>query len=252
MRRTRRKAKYIWMPQLGTQGTSEDFDNVGFVLPVINFPKEAGEVSDVFITPLIPDEPKETAVTLGDNLGDFTQNEYFLKRIVGKIAYQIQAQSPALGGAIPAKVIVAAGFFVARSEAGGVQLPIGAATAADARINYGPLNQTTTREPWIWRRTWYMDMQPEVTGFVLDQTQTTQLPVHNAIIDTRQFGSVADGGHIDAKTARRVKSDERLFFALQGANADSADATNGAVIGRGWLDVRILGQMRKPRSRGVF
>jgi len=245
VRARKRRTKYIWFPQIGTQGDSEDLDNVGFVLPLIAFPVVAGQVSDVFITDIIPDEPKETTLTADDNLADFTQNEYFLRRIVGKIQYRTQANN---SGSVPQSIIVAAGFFIARAEGGGSNLPIGAATAAAARINYGPLNQQTTREPWIWRRTWLFDGQFKTSG----TDGAAVIPVQTSITDTRQFGSVADGGHIDAKTARRVKSDERLFFALQGANADAVDSTQGLTTGAGWLDVRILGQMRKPQSRGVF
>jgi len=242
--RRKRKTKYIWLPQIGTQGDSEDLDNVGFVLPVLNIPATAGEVSDVFITDIIPDEPKETTLTTDDNLADFTQNEYFLKRIVGKIQYNVASllDSSTTG---PTRCIVAAGFFIARAGGGGTNLPIGAQTAAEARINYGPLNQQTTREPWIWRRSWVFDL-------IFSVLPNPAILTKEVINDTRQFGSVLDGGHIDAKTARRVKSDERIFFALQGANANPIDSASSRVTGEGWVDIRLLGQMRKPQSRGVF
>lgn len=229
--RTRRRAKYTWFPNIGFQGDELRHDFAGFPFS-FNCPLATGETGSVAIFDLIPDTPDLEPSTTADNLVDFIGNEYILKRIVGKCF--IWGASSAPTG--PTDIVVSAGFFVSRFAADAPQLPIGA-TGAAAEIQYAPLNNNCIREPWIWRRTW--------------KIQNPGIPVPTGILGTFNGGSVSDGPHIDAKSARRIRSDERIFFAVQAGNISAADAASGYQLD-GFLDYRILGALRKAKNRSAF
>lgn len=247
----RRKRKYTWFPQIGTQGASAEDDTT---ILSIAIPQTSGTLlSDVNIFPIIPDVPLEglgAAITPGANtsLVNFIASEYFLKRIVGKFACSLNPLPATTGNQIQAATI-GCGFLIARAAEAEVITggPIGASTAAERKQNYGPLNVSTTREPWIWRRTW--TMSPIVTaasGVQVWGNPSGSFPPHN------MQGSVAEGSQIDARTARRVGNDDRLFFAVQTAINDQTGTPATYTFPDGILDIRILGALRRARNRSVF
>lgn len=228
--RTRRRAKYTWFPNIGFQGSDEENDLAGFPFSV-GVSATAGTITSS-VTELIPDFVHSQPSTSGDSLNEFIGNEYVLKRLVGKVFMSVNAQ---IGG--PLTIIVAAGFFVARAEEAAPQLPIGTGTAADINLNYGPLNNQNIREPWLWRRAWQLRNPGESTSRGLDGTYSG--------------GSVLDGPHIDAKSARRIRQDERLFFSFAATHLDAFSAAQSTAI-TGYLDYRVLGALRKAKSRSAF
>lgn len=247
----RRRRKYTWFPQLGSQGSTAEDDTSVLSIAI---PQTTGAaLSDVNIFPVLPDVPLEalgTTITPGANtsLVNYIASEYFLRRIVGKFACRLHPFISTDANQIQAATI-AAGFLIARAAeaetiTGG---PIGAANAAERKQNYGPLNIQTTREPWIWRRTWTLSpLEAAGSGVQVFGTSTGLFPPNNYL------GSVAEGSFIDAKTARRVGNDDRLFFAVQTMINDQTGTPAAYTFPDAVLDIRVLGALRRARNRSVF
>lgn len=216
------------------------------------------------ISPVTFDVPREgDDLATTDPLITIVGNEYFLKRIVGKLHAEVRGlcgPNNAGGTARCPAVLFGAGFFVARAAdsavGGGPNLPIGAASLAEQIEHYSPLSEDTIREPWIWRRVWTL------SNFAVAKTTGTagvggiaQLGGENFPTSTSNYGSVADGPHIDAKTARRIRQDERLWFVVAAANWPESTLNNDGDLSndlRGYLDFRLLGAMRRARQRSAF
>lgn len=257
-RRRARRSGGIWFPLYGeNQFNGSDPADVGttwgtqYILDV----QDNGSVGCVttIIQPLLPDFTTQAANYsvngTTEPLADIIGNEYFIKRLVGKL--HIATKGSSSEGATTAARI-AAGFFIARSN-GNIQedLPVGCdspllvsngSTAMFESTNlYSPLSNETIREPWIWRRSWILANQ---------QTATGSWPWPSA----NNYGSVMDGPHIDAKTKRRVKQDDRLWFALAGMVWPTTGSTqNSNLEFYATLDLRMFASPRRAtRSSGTF
>lgn len=259
--RRRRRTKYTWLPAYGT-GTPIDPDgnyegNMRYgTLGVLRTGKPA-----LGIVALLPDAPPENFDGSTTNLANAITSEYILRRIVGSlfVTYSQSNQPYYLDSVAyqPQGCIVTAGFFVARasdvSQTDPEAYPIGytdGVNIADFN-NYSPQARDTVREPWIWRRTWLLGNNRDyyMKDGVLSATTHgyERFPPNNAL-----YGSVADGPKVDAKTIRRVGSDDRLWFAI----ATQCLNSTGTAINDGILDyildVRYLGALRRARQRGAF
>lgn len=239
--RRRRRTKYNWLPVLGQAGDAangtDDWSGRKFALTV----PAATDVSTIIVIPVTFDESQEQTTAGGGGtmgvlpLSIFMGGEYILKRIVGKIHLQnvpiASSQSPCIQ--------VGCGFLIAREDPSGNN-PIEALTVAQAVENYGPLFPDTMRSPWIWRRTWLL-------GNPLSAQVDRNFPVTNA-----NYGSVMDGPHVDARTARRVLQDQRLWFVAQARDASALKSSSSTSTIEGVMDVRLLGALRKARNRSAF
>jgi len=246
--RRRRRFKGTWFPTLGTNWEADtgslEASSFNFVIQ-----NPAGAEVDTRIFPLTNDTSGEGTTFLNDSLGQ----EYALRRIVGKIhifpAYNI---APNYGTTVK----VAAGFLVARGNDNNDDIPLGVnlatsstATAAGRETynSFSPLAKDTVREPWIWRRTWILgpaaqdapEPAPGLFGFLA--------PYSNF-----QYGSVLDGPHIDAKTRRRIRQDERLYFAISSTRWPYGTDDDQSVTMNVDLDIRLFGAMRRARNQGAF
>lgn len=145
----------------------------------------------------------EHAGTTSQTLRDIVQgNEWRLRRIVGKA--HISSWHGALGSAYPSIIDCALGFIVSNCNDDG-----------SPQTNFdevNPLSIDSMEDPWIWRRRWVLNPWPDTDV----NTSSSQLrwdhrdyPGSNS-----RYGSVADGPHIDAKTARVIHRSERLFAVL--------------------------------------
>jgi hypothetical protein len=216
-----------------------------FNLQVIPGPPGQQGPINTFILPVVPDAPEDNE-DLPVGQGRLVQalgNEWFLERIVGKLFLSLRLGQSTLD---TRHALVGAGFFVARASdedfGGGIDLPIGAEDFQRRNSNYSPIHEDVIREPWLWRRTWILGGQFNA------QEGYNQFPSTNAF-----YGSVMDGPHIDAKSVRRIGNDERLFFAISTANFKSNSAgldTNNTVDG--YLDLRVLGSLRRARGKSTF
>lgn len=199
-----------------------------------------------YVTPIVPDEtffPDQTA-SAQSTLRDFTEGQdWFLKRIVGKLFVDQQQAPPGDEGATNWKnIFFAAAFFVARAHEENPNVP-----DLDSD-EFDPIGSQNVRQPWIWRRTWMLGNN---TG--IDNTTESEFffPQGNW-----QYGSALDGPHIDAKTARRIRREERLWFTCRSVgfiNTLSDPRTVDEPVFQTFvLDYRILGAMRKSTNRSTF
>lgn len=261
--RRKRKTKYTWLPiqngRLFEDGGSSDASFQNFVLDV---PSDGNTVTGV--VPVVADLPQGTLTTVeSEGIGEIIGNEYILKRIVGKCFTSLTTSyegGSALGVDLleDAAVIVTAGFFVARADPAVLTAPIGYDAGPEASLLYGPQTAELTRQPWIWRRTWLLGAGGFGPG--LTEDLGTTIPDTSVIrgrgswpFNNAGYGSVADGPHIDAKTGRRIRLEERLWFAAGACNINPTGHSVSLVqTVEVTLDCRYLGALRRPRSRSNF
>lgn len=258
-RGTKRRTKYTWFPTTGTTVIPESFNASGsqFVISV-----NGSGVPSTLITPLTYDVPAEAGSSvLPDDpgvLAGIVGQEYFIKRIVGKVFAGLQAFRNVNGDpSVPSAALVAVGMFIARANdndsGGGPNTPIGSASAQELIDNYSPLSNETIREPWIWRRTWILGNKADT--FFAQNTAAGAISVgHGQMFPptTADYGSIQDGPHIDAKCARRVSLDERLYLAVSASPWPLTVIADDDLTVIGYVDYRILAQLRKASARGVF
>jgi len=260
--RRKRRTKYTWLPiQNGaTFGGDADYDRTEqkFVLDV---PPDGDVITGII--PVVADLPQGTLTTVeSEGIGEIVGNEYILKRIVGKVFCYLDntnISGDALGvdTLIDTCTIVTAGFFVARADTAVLSQPIG--TGAEGNLLYSPQVAANTRQPWIWRRSWILGVDGFGPGLTEDLGVT--IPTGSVIRGRGSFPSnnlgypgVLDGPHVDAKTGRRVRLNERLFFACSasyytpGGIAPTTWNTNVQVM----VDCRYLGALRRPKGRSNF
>lgn len=216
----------------------------GFEIPINN----DSTVANINVISLVPDETflPDQANASSQTLRDFTEGQdWFLKRVVGK-CWVAASQGPAAVNQITswAHVAVACALFVARAQDDNAELP-------DLTVDeYDPWNSQNVRQPWIWRRSWVLS-DNEVTN-----TGNTHYPwdfMNSNLI----VSSSLDGPHIDAKTARRIRREERLWFVASCVPFTNFLDDGGAVSNSTLkvsvnLDYRILGAMRKSNNRSTF
>lgn len=225
MARIRRKPRVVWLPASTERSfipsSATTLIGTSFVIsgPAGNFATQA--------SPIVVDVPAGS--TTDATLSDFEGSAYRLRRIVGKIFAGIKATEFTVE---PGAIIFYAGFIVLRVDTAGNPL----AGIANL-INYHPGLLEAERDPWIWRRSWLLGNRivdapslPGIEGF------------NTAHGGTWDYGSVADGPHVDAKTARIISDEERLFL-ITGATA--LGGTQGAFATVTWCaDLRVLASMK--------
>lgn len=244
--RRRRRSRGTWFPTLGQAvgGETSENDITGRAIELDLDDSQGSIVTATYdLTYDFPHEPTDAAQTT--SLSDIIGSEYTLQRIVGKIFLQY-ARGADNDNQFAA--YVAAGFFVARADDAG-EKPIGEGSLAFEDFNraYSPLEVHTAREPWIWRRSW-----------VLADAPTSQAAINGSLPiapkTTMNYGSVADGPHIDSKVKRRIGQDDRLYFAVSACVYPPGTYAEGAHFGKveGFLDYRIFGSLRKAKQRSAF
>lgn len=235
--RRRRRTRGQWLPIQGTQfqpeqGFTSSAHQEQYDAPIID-----GEITAPINVPVAYDQTLEddtdssTSIITMKDLAE--GQDYYLDRIVGKVWGELfQTESTTM----PLEILLCAAFAILPTSDG---QPLQPALSSDSR---NPLKSNNSMDPWIWRRTWKLynnaPLKPEAQG----------QPVCIA-----QYGSVMDGGHVDAKTRRRVRHNERLFFVSSALclfeSSDPSSGVNGITIG---FDVRLHGGMRRHRNRGSF
>jgi len=236
--RRRKGFKGTWFPSFGTE-LDADTQIVGLD-GLITVSEDQGARTEVIA--LLPDQPVEDYDDFDKSLADSIGSEYALRRIVGKFCVGCSGTVPT-PNSTSGKVTL--GFFIARVDPANPDLPLGAPgsvfTAASDEIGFdafSPNALSTTRQPWIFRRSWLLGIP---SSSIWPQTNT-------------QYGSVMDGPHIDAKTRRRVKGDERLFAAISYAFFPPfiEPEGEGGLTFQWDMDLRFFGALRKARGKGAF
>lgn len=235
-RRTRRPA-VVWLPlsnvsriQLpaaATDGTASSGFQLGVAVP-------SGGPPGVQTIPIAKDEPQNIAAN-GQTLSDLEGSAYRLRRIVGKVYIQ-PAQIAAVTAQESTSFIVVAGIIVLRVDTAGNIL-------SGNNNTYDPGSLDSTRDPWVWRRSWLLS---NVVGIgALNTAAPDSRPLIFPESNIQAYaGGVMDGPHVDAKTARVISDEERLFFTVSAVGLDGE--TQGlqtvlAVFG----EFRVLASMRK-------
>lgn len=255
--RKRRRTRPSWFPLIPAQ-----IGENGQFLGVIRTQNVHAATTVDAITSIVPvtwDVPFEEdfAAPGADSLSDVIGSSYTLYRLVGKCFTQRQP-NPVSGIDNAHGLFVTCGFFVARANdsatGGGVNTPIGSATAAERFENYSPQAATTLREPWIWRRSWLLGAGGRnLRSGGVNNVPSSAIETANYPATSAGYGSVLDGPHIDTKMKRRIGNDDRLFFACTSTpypfNTASAEAMTCDTL----VDLRILGMLRKGnKNRSSF
>lgn len=246
----RRRTKWQWFRNTGTPGEQGvDVEDTSAGVEFANNVAANGTSLAIAPIPLLFDLPSEELVPGNNSMGAYTQNDYLIKRIVGKVfatRVQVQVATDSAG------ILFAAGIFIARAEdldsSGGNAQPIGSGSAAQTVDNYSPLRAENIQEPWIWRRTW-------ILSNVLSTGAGAAIGAGVFPRSTAEYGSVADGPHVDAKTGRRVRDGERLWFVTAARNwplNNTAGTPSVSSLIQGHFDYRILGAPRRNKKRSVF
>jgi len=231
----RRAPRVVWLPP--TNSHSLGSGSSGYQIFGVDVGGPIGEfsVGEIPLTIDAQSDPLDPATSLADveNAG------YRLRRIVGKIfVSMVQNGDPAVQELIPRVLAVTAGIIVRRTEETTGQSLVQQSgqfleLAAPSEIrNYG--------DPWIWRRTWLLYNNAFDIGDNISWND--QGPTNNYTFGS---GGVMDGPHVDAKTARIVGPEERLFLDVS-ATILSPPVQGGQEIAQVLCltDLRILATMR--------
>lgn len=249
MRKRRRRPVVNWLPVPGVQVVDSEngFENRinGFTFALGVDPTGPGAATGGIITAFTsltfdqPGEQRLQKLALGPSatfpsLRDFVQGSaYRLRRIVGKvnIGYTSQGDGQTTS---PPSCVVGVGFIVLK-----VDPDDGNPLDNTNPQEYSPLSAKNIDDPWIWRRTWLLGKNTLGSG---DGSFTDEI-FRNFAENTSDYGSIADGPHIDQKTARLIQSDERLFFVVstKAVPLTTVYQTGGLVAG--YLDYRLLGSI---------
>lgn len=254
MVRRRRKTKYTWLPNVGQAPDSSDTWVGTSFLELVVEQVEPGDPSPLSFIPLFRDSPPERNQQATDthvqSMADIIGSEYFLRRIVGKMYVSNESFTD---GVTPTTVrpvlLVKTGIYVARADADNSDFPI---AALNEEQLYHPLGLDANREPWIWQRSWILGSR----GLVATHADTYIDPLNSRSrsypVSNTQYGSALEGTHIDIKTARRIRQDERLYWSVGFKALGGFDGEEWTAQVRALFDYRGLGALRRAAQRGAF
>lgn len=231
MLRKRRKPKVVWLPTDNTARAVPGGINTvpgGTSNGLVSIRPPAGTPGTVAsaVVPVLNDNPF-FGTPAGASLSDIYNSGYRLRRLVGKIFVSLDQTQSASPTNIDS-VIVTVGFIILRVNAGGAPQNIVPNIYATNVVD-------NIDAPWIWRRTWILSNF--VTALVTtSSTGGSAYPENNAT-----YGSVADGPHLDQKTARRVSHEARLFMVVSTMLMNTTTLSDLTV--RVFSDVRVLGTL---------
>jgi len=247
----RRRPRVVWLPVFGRdfsdggEGADNFGNGVGGDLTVPN----TGEIATEFQAVTFDYSDSASAEEGVDfrNLHDLVSgNAYRLRRLVGK--FHAGAIVENNGKTDLPLVDVAAGFCVNRTDPDGN--PLVNASIGSPQGQFGPLHEDAAEDPWIWRRRWILSVLPRTLNYPWSTLSEILAPQGSLggqpqwPQTTADYGSVADGPHIDQKTARAIGTQERLFFWVQARvmNPSTTDTNNAHVLYQ--TDLRILASLR--------
>jgi len=235
----RRKPLVQWLPVFGEGGNenNEAAPGIRSELILSGNPDET-RIDAVGLTFDYTDSA-ETAQAAGDDnrtLRDLVSGSaYRLRRIVGKCFASWYNNTGSDDANWPSAIDYAAGFMVVRTDDNG--------NPYTDFEEVHPLSQDSAEDPWIWRRRWILST---FRGFTSSSVAVPRIHWGMGFPNsTADYGSVADGPHIDQKTARVVGRQERLFFIQAARILDPLE--QGSVPNPGglvtYLDYRLLGSL---------
>lgn len=234
--RRRNSPRVAWLPQ-----TNANSLGVGTQVYQLFVQSVSGATGTSLTTeiPVVLDAQQDALDANSPSLSDIESSGYRLRRIVGKIWVQMAQTRTEDQNIGPASVICTAGLIVRRSNVdNGASLSANAPNAIDAGFIQN------TGDPWVWRRSWILgnnNVNSVLAGVELEHLQN--FPQQNW--GSAYGGGIAEGPHIDQKTARIVSSEERLYLDLtttilgEGGGGLTVPGTIACIT-----DLRILGSLR--------
>lgn len=247
MRGRKRRARYSWFPALGTPDDDEILPS-GENWSFVNGDLFANDTlaRDLIVTALTFDYPVEVEEGLATvpSLADFQGSEYQLERIVGKLHAKLRPGPIQSGLAGAQFALFSAGLIVLR-----VEEQTGAPLRSDLE-EYTTLTASNISDPWIWRRTWVLGSDDVITQSAIPFVRPTGLPK-----STAEFGDIESGPHVDARSVRRVRREERVFLVTDLVQLDlflnPSKSTGASGVHVDYLfDYRILGKLVKASAHG--
>jgi len=228
--RRRTKPRVVWLPQ--TNANSIGDGSTVYQASSFGVNGATGS-SSVIEFPMVLDNQASATSPDFTTLADIESSGYRLRRIVGKLWIQY-GQTPSVVLIPPVQIIVTAGFIIRKANpATGFSL---AASSGDADL-LNPGKIENTGDPWIWRRSWLLGNRLNVgTDPNVDGPPGTNFGTNG--------GSVADGPHIDQKTARIVGPEERLFLDVSTTVFVESIQPDDVGTVTVCTDVRCLGSLR--------
>lgn len=240
----RKKPRVVWLPQdrnnrLGTapvaasSGTSNSF--------LISQNQATGPIGNTVteVFPVVGDSPSNLgfAGSAVESLADVTQSGYRLRRIVGKIfVLASQDANAVLDDVVPVTQMVTVGFIILRVN------PVDGLPLQNAAF-YDAVSLDNNADPWIWRRTWIVS---DVDSFDALGAGAASRQIGRGERNNILAGSVMDGPHVDAKTARIVSVEERLVMVVTRTALDGN--AQGLFTSTVIADLRILASMRSSQG----
>lgn len=235
----RRRKPVVWLPQdinnrigIAPAIATDVRQSADFILAVTG--NALGVLPDVGVIPLVKDGTPVggLAVNTDASLSDIENSSYRLRRVVGKIVVAV-GQGIATDDTDPTQFKITVGLIVLRVAQNDAPL--------QAAVTYDVTSLANTMDPWMWRRSWCLsDRSP---GQAL--TPNIRFPISNV---ENYSGGNNDASHVDAKVARIIGPEERLFLVatVQGLDGQSAAPNPGLVLFIG--DLRCLGTMRSSQG----
>lgn len=184
-------------------------------------------ITNTIVAPCVKDLP-QNPLTPTNSLADIESSGYRLRRIVGSIWVNADQATVDDGRA----AIATAGFIVLRVD-DATGLPLSPA----ANDSYNTDIIENQGDPWIWRRSWRIE----------NGLSTTPLAGSNAANGAQGdfLGGNFDGPHVDAKTARVIAQEERLFLCLSTTVINAGSGVQGDDFQSNWVwNCRYLASMR--------
>jgi len=261
--RRKRKSRGTWLPLLGTVVGESGEEGIALSSQfAVDVPSSGA--AGLGIVPLTFDYPQEypDLNTTADTLSEIAGSEYIIKRILGSCLVTARLPYDAGNDDGNDAIAVSAGFFVARAGAQnqgplGAEAPIGygADTVLADQEQYSPGHAATAREPWMWRRTWILGNARKAYFFNTQPSAGYDIGAGEANFPpTNAEQGIATGPSVDIKSRRRVKLDERLFFAVEARTWPLGTAQADALQNFAYvnLTIRLFGSLVKARGSGAF
>lgn len=241
--RKRRKAKVIWLPsdinnRLATAPSPATIGTQSQTIIAVFTANPLGATPVTAEIPIVKDFAGGGIASFitdpNSTLSDLENSGYRLRRIVGKLNFIVNQNVATIAGD-PTQFLVTAGFIIRRIDP---NLGTSLASVGAAGLDINVTTFDNIMDPWIWRRSWLLADQ-SVAATALNPSAAVT-PGSNM---QSYAGGNSDGPHVDAKTARVVGPEERLFLSVTVEGIDgAAQGAPGAVLLVG--DLRVLGSMR--------
>jgi len=237
--RRRTRPRVVWLPQTNRNSIGDLTTVFNLVLQNISGATGSSTTTEI---PIVLDNQQIATGTTDSSLADIESSGYRLRRIVGKVWCQLNQTNLDDADNTVQSVICTAGFMVRKATAAtgdSYAAAVGPAEVDPALIG-------NTGDPWIWRRSW-------VLGNNAAAGVTERNPPN--VISKQHFptvnwgkdypGGIAEGPHIDQKTARKVGPEERLFLAFTTTVLGEAVSPPGDANIVAWFtDLRVLGSLQ--------